>query len=75
MFQSAAAFTGAGVFRHLLSVLQVKGACRISLPVLRENLNKVLRGAGGDEGWLGSVVHISSAEDALDNDSEAVSMG
>lgn len=72
MFKAAAAFTGAGAGQHLLSVLQVKGACRLSLPVLRENLNKVLRGTGGTEAALGSVVHITSAEEAPDTDSDAV---
>jgi hypothetical protein len=47
-------------------MLQVKGSCRLSLPVLRDNLSRVVRGAG-------SVVHISSAEDAPDNNSELVS--
>lgn len=73
MFHAAAAFTGAGAGQHLLSALQVKGACRLSLPVLRENLNKVLRGTGGVGARLGSVVHMTSAEDAPDSDSEAVS--
>lgn len=61
-------------------MLQVKGSCRLSLPVLRDNLSRVLRGAGGGAGGAGlgsvvldSVVHISSAEDAPDNDSELVS--
>lgn len=41
----------------------------------RDNLSRLLRGAGGGAGaaGLGSVVHISSAEDAPDNDSELVS--
>jgi hypothetical protein len=76
LFRSAAAAAGAGPGHHLLSMLQVKGSCRLSLPVLRDNLNRVLRGTGGGAGaaGLGSVVHISSAEDAPDNDSELVSM-
>jgi hypothetical protein len=55
-------------------MLQVKGSCRLSLPVLRDNLNRVLRGTGGGAGaaGLGSVLHISSAEEAPDNDSELV---
>jgi hypothetical protein len=73
---AAAAAAGAGPLHHLLSMLQVKGSCRLSLPVLRDNLNRVLRGTGGGAGaaGLGSVVHISSAEDARDNDSELVGM-
>jgi hypothetical protein len=39
------------------------------------DLSRVLRGTGGGAGGagLGSVVHISSTEDAPDNDSELVS--
>uniref|UniRef100_A0A383V493 RING-type domain-containing protein n=1 Tax=Tetradesmus obliquus TaxID=3088 RepID=A0A383V493_TETOB len=72
LFRSAAAAAGAGPGHHLLCMLQVKGSCRLSLPVLRDNLSRVLRGAGGGAAGagLGSVVHISSAEDAPDNDSE-----
>jgi hypothetical protein len=75
LFRSAAAAAGAGAGHHLLSMLQVKGSCRLSLPVLRDNLNRVLRGTGGGAGAAGrgSVVHISSAEDSPDNDSELVS--
>jgi hypothetical protein len=75
LFRAAAAAAGAGQCHHLLSMLQVKGSCRLSLPVLRDNLSRVLRGTGGSAGGagLGSVVHISSAEDAPDNDSELVS--
>lgn len=43
--------------------------------MIRDSLSRLLRGAGGGAGaaGLGSVVHISSAEDAPDNDSELVS--
>lgn len=76
MFRSAASFAGASYGHHLLSLLQVKGSCRLSLPVLLENLSRVLRGTGGAGGGagLGNVVHISSAEDAPDTDSDAVSL-
>eukprot|EP00775_Hariotina_reticulata_P007881 gene7881-8077_t len=73
LFRSAATFSNAGAVGQLLAVLAVKGSCRLSLPVLKENLGKVLRGVGGTEGaGLGSVVHISSYEEVPDSsDSDA----
>jgi hypothetical protein len=77
LFRSAATFSNAGALGQLLAVLAVKGSCRLSLPVLKENLGKVLRGVGGIDGTgLGRVVHISSYEEVPDSsDSDAVGVG
>lgn len=73
LFRSCAAQSGCSVPRQLLLLLSIRGSCRLSLPVLRENLSRVLRGAGGAGAGLGATLHLSSAEEVPDDDSDAVS--
>lgn len=75
LFRSCAAFSGCSGCRQLLLLLGIRGSCRLSLPVLRDNLARVLRGTGGAGGGaeLGAVVHLSAHEEVPDTtDSEAV---
>lgn len=73
LFQSCAAKSGCSIPRQLLLLLGIRGSCRLSMPVLKENLSRVLRGAGGTGAGLGTTIHLSSSEEVPDNDSEAVS--
>lgn len=73
LFRSCAAQSGCSIPRQLLLLLGIRGSCRLSLPVLRENLSRVLRGAGGAGAGLGATLHLSSAEEVPDDDSDAVS--
>lgn len=73
LFRSCAQQSGCGVGRQLLLLLGIKASCRLSLPVLKENLGKVLRGTGGCGAGLGTTIHLSSAEEVADSDSAAVS--
>jgi hypothetical protein len=74
LFRASAAVSGCSAGRQLLLLLGVKGSSRLSLPVLKDNLARVLRGAGGaGPGRLGSVLHISChEEDGPDSESDAV---
>jgi hypothetical protein len=73
LFTSSAAQSGCSTPRQLLLLLGIRASARLSLPVLKENLSKVLRGAGGTGAGLGTTIHLSSAEEIADDDSEAVS--
>jgi hypothetical protein len=46
LFRSSAAVSGCSTGQQLLLLLSIKGSARLSLPVLKENLSRVLRGAG-----------------------------
>lgn len=73
LFRSSAAQSGCSTPRQLLLLLGIRASARLSLPVLKENLSKVLRGAGGTGAGLGTTIHLSSAEEVADDDSDAVS--
>lgn len=73
LFRSCAAQSGCSTPRQLLLLLGIRASARLSLPVLKENLSRVLRGAGGAGAGLGTTIHLSSAEEVADDDSDAVS--
>jgi hypothetical protein len=74
LFRSCATQSGCSIPRQLLLLLGIRASCRLSLPVLKENLSRVVRGAGGSGAGLGTTLHLSSSEDVPDDDSEAVSV-
>lgn len=73
LFRSSAAQSGCSTPRQLLLLLGIRASARLSLPVLKENMSKVLRGTGGAGAGLGATIHLSSAEEVPDDDSDAVS--
>jgi hypothetical protein len=74
LFRSCAVQSGCSIPRQLLLLLGIRASCRLSLPVLKENLSRVVRGAGGSGAGLGTTLHLSSSEDVPDDGSEAVSV-
>ena len=73
LFRSCARQSGCSGPHQFVLLLGIRASCRLSLPVLKENLSRVLRGAGGGGGaGLGATIHLSSSEDVPDNDSDAV---
>jgi hypothetical protein len=73
LFRSCARQSGCSGPYQFLLLLGIRASCRLSMPVLKENLSRVLRGAGGSGGaGLGTTIHLTSAEDVPDNDSDAV---
>lgn len=73
LFRSCATQSGCSGPHQFLLLLGIRASCRLSLPVLKENLSRVLRGAGGSGGTgLGATIHLTSAEDVPENDSDAV---
>lgn len=74
LFRASAAQSGCSTPRQLLLLLGIRASARLSLPVLKENISKVLRGTGGAGAGLGATIHLSSAEEVPDDDSDAVSL-